>query len=239
MLFDVQTLSYINVVLLLAIATVAFLFWRRHRDQIGMAEWAIAMATGAAGLLILSVFGPAPDMALSVVANSLVVAGFVIIWESLRRFNGRPAANARVAALALAFLVVFGVASYLDLDLRALVVLRSLAIAACALLAGLEVLRGAKEDPLSGRWSTAVIMGAVVANMVLRVIVAALAPSDSPEVIFESPVQSNILFATTITLVGLSVGGLSLMANARLQLRYRTLAVTDELTRLFNRRFFF
>jgi diguanylate cyclase (GGDEF)-like protein len=237
--FDAQTLYFTNVAVLFVAAIMAFFYWIRNRDQVAVGVWAAATALGGLGTLVVGLFGPVPGMDPSVVGNTLIVAGVVLAWESMRRFNGRHPGYGRVAACVLGFLVVFGVAWALSADLRVRVFIGSLAIAVFTFLASREIAFGGEQERLSGRTTTAVIFGIVALDMTIRAAHAALGPPVARDLaFFEEPVQGHTLFAMTIGLVCLSISGLSTMAHERLLHRYEHLALTDELTELPNRRFF-
>jgi diguanylate cyclase (GGDEF)-like protein len=239
MQLDVQTLYFTNVAVLFIAAITAVFFWRRNPEEIALKEWAIATGLGGVGTLLLGVFGPVPARGLGVIGNTLIFAGFVIAWETMRRFNGGPASNSRVAVLIIAYLVIFGTASYLGADVRVRAVLISLAVAPLALLASREIVLGGKKEPLSSRTPTAIIFGAVAVDVLLRAIDAGFASPVIPELaFFDDPLQSHLMFAMTIGLVCLSVGGLSMMEQERQLKRHEKAALTDELTQLPNRRFF-
>jgi diguanylate cyclase (GGDEF)-like protein len=75
--------------------------------------------------------------------------------------------------------------------------------------------------------------------VLLRAIDAGFSPPVIPELaFFEDPIQSHLMFAMTIGLVCLSVGGLSMMEQERMLKRHEKAALTDELTQLPNRRSF-
>ncbi len=240
MQFDVQTLLFINVAVLFIAAITAVFFWRRNPQEIALQEWAIATGLGGMGSLVLGVFGPVPASAgMGIIGNTLVFASFAMSWETMRRFNGGLAANGRVAILILVFLVIFGATRYLGADVRVRAVLVSLAVAPLALLASREIALGGKKEPLSSRTPTAIIFGAVAVDVLLRAIDAGFSPPIIPELaFFEDPVQSHLVFALTIGLVCLGVGGLSMMEQERQLKRHEKAALTDELTQLPNRRFF-
>jgi diguanylate cyclase (GGDEF)-like protein len=237
--FDAQTLFFTNVAVLFVAAFMAFLYWLRTPDQVALRLWAAAMGSGGLGTLVVGLFGPVPGMDPSLVGNTLIVAGVVLAWETMRRFNGRPARYGRVAGSILAFLLVFGAAWLLGADLRVRVFIGSLALALFTFLASREIARGGRQERLSGRATTAVIFGIVALDMVIRAADAVLGPPVARDLaFFQEPVQGHTLFAMTFGLVCLSISGLSTMVHERLLHRYERLALTDELTELPNRRFF-
>jgi diguanylate cyclase (GGDEF)-like protein len=240
MQLDVQTLFFINVAVLFVAAMTAVIFWRRNPRETALQEWAVAMCLGGVGSLVLGVFGPVPaSLSMGILGNSLAFASFAMSWEAMRRFNGRPSANGRVAILIVAFLVIFSTARYLGADVRLRAVLISLAVTPLAFLASREIVLGGTKEPLSSRTPTAVIFGAIGVDMLLRAIDAGFSPPVIPELaFFDDPFQSHLVFAMTIGLVCLSVSGLSMMEQERQLKRHEKAALTDELTQLPNRRFF-
>jgi len=240
MKIDVQTLFFINVAVLFIAAITAVVFWRRNPQETALQEWAVAMCLGGVGSLVLGVFGPVPaSLGMGIIGNVLVFASFATSWETMRRFNGGPPANGRVAILIVAFLVIFSTARYLGADVRLRAVLISLAVTPLAFLASREIFLGGRKEPLSSRIPTAVIFGAIGVDMLLRAIDAGFSPPVIPELaFFDDPIQSHLVFAMTIGLVCLSVSGLSMMEQERQLKRQEKAALTDELTQLPNRRFF-
>ena len=198
------------------------------------------MCVGGVGSLVLGVFGPVPASAgMGIIGNTLVFASFAMSWETMRRFNGGPPANGRVAILIVAFLVIFSTARYLGADVRLRAVLISLAVTPLAFLASREIVLGGRKEPLSSRTPTAIIFGAIGVDMLLRAIDAGFSPPVIPELaFFDDPIQSDLVFAMTIGLVCLSVSGLSMMEQERQLKRQEKAALTDVLTQLPNRRFF-
>jgi diguanylate cyclase (GGDEF)-like protein len=237
---DVRTLFFINVAVLFIAAITAVIFWRRNPQETALQEWAVAMCVGGAGSLVLGVFGPVPaSPGMGIIGNILVFASFAMSWEAMRRYDGGPAANGRVAILIVAFLAIFGTARYLGADVRVRAVLISLAVAPLAFLASREIILGGRKEPLSSRTPTAIIFGAIGVDMLLRAIDAGFSPPVIPELaFFDDPIQSHLVFAMTIGLVCLSVSGLSMMEQERQLKRHEKAALTDDLTQLPNRRYF-
>src|SRR5262245_33866340 len=58
--FDPLTLLFTNAVVLFGAATTAFLARRHNHRQVGLDEWAFALATIGVGTLMLAFFGAVP-----------------------------------------------------------------------------------------------------------------------------------------------------------------------------------
>jgi diguanylate cyclase (GGDEF)-like protein len=237
--FDPVTLLFTNVVVLFGAAVTAFLTWRRKHRQVGLQEWAVALATIGIGTLMLALFGAVPPIGLGVLAASLVVGGFLVAWESVRLFNGRAPQTLRVGLLSVAFCVLFSAAWTLGADFRLRAMLSSLAIMACAIMTGREALLGRRSEPLSGQISTAFFFAVIAIDMLIRAWNAGLTPSSVTAAAFvDDLLHGYTMFALTVSIACLAIGGLPVMAHERLLNRVEALAATDELTQLPNRRSF-
>ena len=232
---DIKTLFAADVAVMLMTAAVSFYLWRQHHDMPGLLWWSFATGTEAVALLILGLFGPVPPLTAGISAGLLLVAGFLMVWESMRRFNGRPAAKGRLVVLMLAFTAVLGVAVFMGADLRQRAGLLMFALALCAAASAWEVTFGAAAA-LRSRFAVAaifVVMGVLLLRMA---ILTGLVPADKPVTSFVDLVGEELPLINSIGVVCLCFG-LLMMSSERLSKRYQMLALTDELTGLSNRRF--
>jgi diguanylate cyclase (GGDEF)-like protein len=234
---DVQTLFLLNFVVALVMAGIYFFSWSHHRDVRGVRGWAIALALGALGSLELSLRTNSSPLPLVVMANSLIVAAYATVWMSVRRFNtGERALNHALVPTVL-FFVIFTAALLAGTDVNVRVALCSLAIAILSLLAGWEVIRARISEPLVSRIPTALALLITSLVMVVRLVVSLLEdPPQDPVTPFYDPTQGVTLLINTICVVAMTLGFL-MMAHERLRHHYESLAKTDELTGLPNRRF--
>ena len=234
---DVLTLYLLNFVVAFVMAGIFFFSWSHHRDVPGVRGWAVALALGALGSLELSLRTSSSPLPLVIMANSLVVAAYATVWMSVRRFNtGERVLNYAVIPTVL-FCVIFTIALVNGTDVNVRVALCSLAIAILSLLAGWEVLRARISEPLISRIPTALALFIMCIAMVVRIVFSLLEePPQEPATPFYDPTQGITLLINTICVVAMTLGFL-MMTHERLRHHFESLAKTDELTALPNRRF--
>lgn len=68
-------------------AIIALLMARRTRVA-GVKEWAIGAAIVSFGVLLLGLRGEIHDFFSIVIANGVILAGYAVIWDGMRRFIG-------------------------------------------------------------------------------------------------------------------------------------------------------
>ncbi len=234
---DVLTLYLLNFVVALVMAGIYFFSWSHHRDVPGVRGWAIALALGALGSLELSLRTSTSPLPLVIMANSLVVAAYATVWMSVRRFNTGERILKYAVIPTVLFFVIFTISLVSGTDLNVRVALCSLAIAILSLLAGWEVLRARISEPLISRIPTALALFIMCIAMVVRIVFSLLEePPQEPTTPFYDPTQGITLLINTICVVAMTLGFL-MMTHERLRHHFESLAKTDELTALPNRRF--
>src|SRR6266478_3043380 len=103
---DIKTLFVADVAVLLVTAAVSLYFWHRDRDGDWLLWWAMGTAMTGVAMLAIGVSGPVPGPAIGVPAATLLFAGFVLVWQSMRRFNNRPAVKGWMILFVSAFVIV-------------------------------------------------------------------------------------------------------------------------------------
>jgi diguanylate cyclase (GGDEF)-like protein len=234
---SVKTLFLTNVAVLFLSAATAWYFWRLYRDSAVLLWWSLGTTVAGLAYVLFGVFNPAPPTAVSAASATLFIAGCAMIWESLRRFNGRPAAGGRIALIVAAFAVIFSIVLYLGADLRERLSLFSLAMAAFAALSARELLRGSQQDALLSRLPMAFVFAAMAVGLLGRAGVTWLHPPGPATETFYDAMGSLVPLANSVGIVCLNIGFVIMMSE-RLSGGYRKHALTDELTELPNRRFF-
>lgn len=231
---DIRTLFVADVAVLFATAAAFFVFWYRRHDDDWLVWWASGAATIGIAMSILGLAGPAPPPVAGLPASTLFIAGFLMIWTSVRRLNGRPIDWRTMVVVLMIFLAVMASAFALEADLRqrAGIVMGTMAL--CATGCAWEAAFGA---PLA---RSRVVLAAILSVMAMLLGVTAVVTA----LWWHPPVASfSDLLGDALPLVN-SIGTLCLcifalmLANERASDRYRQLASTDDLTGLPNRRYF-
>ena len=124
MLFDVETLFILDVAVTAVMACVALFSWYQHREIPGLRGWAIGLAIGSLGALMLCLRRPTSPTVELIAGNILIIAAYATIWGSMRRFNDGGSPRLIVVAAGL-FAVIFTVAALAGADMHARIVIAS------------------------------------------------------------------------------------------------------------------
>jgi signal transduction histidine kinase len=111
---DPRTLFLVHSVTSLTLGGMVFAFWRAHRSMPCLALWAGGATLIGVGSLFIALRGAVPDTVSIVIANTLSLAGGIVIWNGIRVFNARGPRWV-VAAVALP-LMAFAVAYWTYVD---------------------------------------------------------------------------------------------------------------------------
>jgi diguanylate cyclase (GGDEF)-like protein len=233
---DIRTLFVVDVAVLLMTAAVSFTLWFQHRDIAGLLWWSFATAAEGLAMLIVGFFGPVLPPALGPPTALLFVGGFLMVWESMRRFNGRSAAKGRLAILLLVFAAVLVAALLLGAALHQRAGLLMLALALCAAASAWEVTFGGIPPLLRSRFALTAVFSVIGILLARQAILTGLLPPVGSETSLVGLLGDGVPMINSIGILSLCFG-LVMMASERASNRYRRLALTDDLTGLPNRRF--
>jgi diguanylate cyclase (GGDEF)-like protein len=233
---DIKTLFVVDVAVLFMTAAVSFTLWFQHRDIAGLLWWSFATAAEGLAMLIVGFFGPVLPPALGFPVALLFVGGLLMAWESMRRFNGRPAAKGRLVILLLAFAAVLVAALFLGAALHQRVAVLLLALALCAAAAAWEVTFGGTPPLLRSRFALTAVFCVIGVLLARQAIVTGLLWPDGAATSLIDLLGESLPMINSIGILSLCFG-LVMTASERASGRYRKLALTDDLTGLPNRRF--
>jgi diguanylate cyclase (GGDEF)-like protein len=236
MALDLTTLYLVNVTICFVSGGAFYLSWHYHRDNPGLRSWALGLIVGGIGALLLGLRGTLSDTLLSTVANTGIVAGFVILWVSVRRFNTGGLGLAPGLAVVSAFVVIYVVARLTNAASRLPAAVVVGFVAVICLLAAREVMAGAKSEPLRSRLPTGIAFALLGIVLLGRALFLALNSKVPLDYILTYDLSRGVaMLAVAIGLMALNLCMLT-MANERLRNRYEALASTDALTGISNRR---
>jgi len=234
---DAKTLTWVNIVVAFVTSGVTYLVWSYQPRIHGLRGWSIGLTLCGFGWLIVVMHASPASAAMTIIANSLVVAGYSTVWLSIRRFNDDSFDARRVVMSVVFFTALFTVAWLAGAELRDRVIMVSFLTGCLALLASLEIFKGGRDEPLQGRFPTALAFAVLGSAMVVRAGLSLYHAPLAQGAEYDDPTLGVALFITTICLIGITLG-LLMMSTERLRNRYAKLALTDELTELPNRRSF-
>lgn len=166
----------------------------------------------------------------------LLFAGYGLVWESLRRFDGKPTVGRPLLwAVALFAVAFFGVVA-LGAKLHHRAALVGGALAVFAMLSAVELGRSRDGEQSRSRLAMSGVFVVMATMLAMRALLTLVQPDILADDYFD-PLRGLVPMTNSIAVVCLSIG-LLMMANERISSRHRKLALTDELTGLPNRRSF-
>lgn len=222
MVLDASVLLFVSILVRLAASGIALLAWYIHRDVVCLLGWAAAMFLSALAMAVSSYRGGANDLPVTLMTNLLFLAGYTLMWTSLRRFNddrlslGRQALA--VLAVGAAFALLFLLMAELGWPRRAQSALFAVLIAGLTLAAAWETWRGFRQDGLRSRHIAAGALACIALTRLVRVgLIAVQAAAPVPPATAQL-MQSYTLYFNVLFLL-VATAGLVLMAQERVDRR--------------------
>jgi hypothetical protein len=217
-MLDIKTLYMISVVVTLLGAGAALLTWYHHRDAPGLRAWACALLLANAGTVLLRWRGPFASVNATLAADTLIIAGFAVVWTSQYLANRDQLTIGRQVGITVAicgtfaalFAVIFAAGE--GQGMRSTYVLFTLFIGALSLATAWEFHRGIARDGLQSR---IIVVWAFVSMAIARVVRATVVALEATNVIDGSlshTITAYALYATVILVLAITYG-LVLMAN--------------------------
>lgn len=148
MVSDPRTLFFVHGSTALAVGGMFFAFWHAHRTMSCLALWAGGVTLVGIGTMLVALRDEIPDLISIIMANGLIIAGAIIVWNGIRVFNAR---RPKWRLLMVAFpLLTLSLAywTYVDNDLTIRIVIVAGTIAATSFMCTDELLRRGRR-PLS------------------------------------------------------------------------------------------
>ncbi|CAM9696323.1 unnamed protein product [Phaeothamnion confervicola] len=218
MVLDASVLLFVSILVRLAASGIALLAWYVHRDVVCLLGWAAAMFLSALAMWMGSFRGGANDLPVTLMTNLLFLAGYTLMWTSLRRFNDDRLSLGRqvlaVLAVGTAFALLFLLVAELGWPRRVQSALFALFIAGLTLVAAWETWRGFRHDGLRSRHIAAGALAGIAATRLVRIGLIAVQSAGLVSPGTAEMVQSYTLYANILFLL-VATAGLVLMAQER------------------------
>jgi diguanylate cyclase (GGDEF)-like protein len=234
---DIRTLFLVLGIVDVIQVIVFFLLYLVNRAFKGIGWWVLGSALSAAGLgLILLQDIVSIERVSNFSAGALLVLGQVFFYVGVMRFLDKQE-NRIIAVLVFAiFILSFFYYSYVNNDITVRTVIVSAATAAISFLTADRLFINKPRTMAASANFTAAVLLASGGYFLVRAVLTLIS---SPVNDFFAP----LLTQTVVLLVSLIEGillpfGFTLMINQRLVGRINQIAVTDELTGIYNRRAF-
>ncbi len=216
MALDASTLLFTGVLVRLVAAGVALIAWYLHRDVVCLLGWSAAMFLSAIAMVAGSFRGAEDAFGVALLSSLLFVAGYALMWTSMRRFSDERLTPVRQLLIVLAVIGVFAflsiLARHFGMPRQVRSALFAVFIAGLTVMAAVETWRGYRNDRLRSRYITAGALAGIALSRLVRLgfIVLQAAGAVSPRT--GELVQSYALYLAIFFLPVATVG-LVLMAQ--------------------------
>lgn len=216
MIIDMKTTMLMYAIVNIVCALVMTLVWYQNRKHFaGISFWLADLFLQAGGALLIVLRGAVPDFVSMVVANTMILAGIVIIYIGLERFAGKRSSqihNYVLLALFVPIATYFTLAQP-SLEVRSAIISLMTAIFTfqCYLLLIHRVVPEMRRTTLF----TGIVFGGYTLVAIIRVIRFFIVPLQSNDFFKSGTFETLMIMLYIILAVGL-ICGLILMVNRRL-----------------------
>ena len=243
LILDNLTQTVVQVAVSSMLCVVMGIAWRTQKTYPGFGRWTVSKIPHALGWLLIGLRGFIPDWASVFVANGLLFATSILLYEGIRQFRAKPHRSLLHYGLMVILLGAFVYFVWVQPNVNARLLIISgfsaLVIGRCAFNLGVDVPRELRPS----FWFTAAMFGLYDLVLLVRVVTAVSLPALSNP--FNADVWQSILFLTTIMVPIGWTFGFFMMTNDRLtselrkaEMEMREMAATDFLTGALSRRAF-
>ncbi len=106
-MLDIKTLLLLNFIISVISDSVVAVIWSQNRGRFaGISFWLVGVALLTAGVTLIALRGLVPDLISMTLANTMCMAGLLIILIGLERFTGKKGWQIHNYVLLAVFIVV-------------------------------------------------------------------------------------------------------------------------------------
>jgi diguanylate cyclase (GGDEF)-like protein len=232
---DVYPLLTVTIYVEAILGLLLLFVWVQNTAAHGVAWWGFAHLIRAASVVLFGMYGSAPDLITIDLANAALFTSFAATWNGARVFGGCPVHPLYLVSGAIFWLAICRLPVLADaINVRSLIA--TAIIATYIWFTAYEFWRG-RTEALVSRWPVVFLLFAHGSLFLLRTPLIALLPPSVNSHVYGS-VWLTVLSLEEL-LLNISIAFLLLaMTKERDELRHRTAAMLDPLTRVANRRSF-
>jgi diguanylate cyclase (GGDEF)-like protein len=238
LIIDARTIAISYTLTNLLCAIVIAILWTQNRKRFdGIGFWLTNFALQFLGMLLVVLRTIVPDFLSMTVSNTLTIAGAIFILIGLSRFIGQPSRQTHNFIGLAIFAIVHAYFVFVVPNLNVRILLFSSGVLVTSFQGAWLMLRQVESEKRAfTRGVGHVFVGFCVVSVVR--IVFTLTLSQRNDLFQSGPFETLLLLSFQLLLIGLTFA-LSLMVAQRLFIELDRHAMTDELTGLANRRYFF
>lgn len=204
---------------------------RFRRD--GMRLWTAGYAVQFLGAALYAARGFIPDFLAIVLANTLLAAGFFLLYAAVREFQERPFPRGSLLAAVVCFFLLQACLENAVYRIAFSGMIFCLQLGAVALI----LFRKAPIHERRSRWLTGTAFAVAAVLVFCRGLTVFFSPPEEISILAVSPFRTFSLLIGFVVII-LSNFGFLLMTRERADRENERLATLDSLTEIFNRRTF-
>lgn len=216
MIIDMRTTLLLYAVVNIVCAVVMAVVWYQNRKHFaGISFWLADLTLQAGGALLIVLRGTVPDFVSIVVANTMILAGIVVIYIGLERFVGKRSSQIHNYVLLAVFVPIAIYFMSIKPSLEARNIIISLMTAIFTLQCYLLMVHRVVPEMRRTTLFTGIVFGGYTLVAVIRVIHFVIVPLQSNDFFKSGTFDTLMIMLYIVISVGL-ICGLILMVNRRL-----------------------
>jgi signal transduction histidine kinase len=213
---DIRTLYAAHVAVIVTAGAVMLLTRRGQPGMRSVGTWGGAAICLGVGMALTALRGVAPDWLTVLVANAISAMSPLMLWNGIRKFNGRAMLWRESVLIDVGFVASLAVFLYVHDSLPARIAIASALLAIGSIAGAYELLRWTNPALRSMSWTAAAAQIVVALAELARL--ASIAFGVPPSDLFAPTLINKVSYLGGIIVSSLIVFSLAMMANLRLQI---------------------